>query len=164
MGLSGRREAPEAIAADTPSSLDPSLPQKDRLPDKRERELSFSHVHHKILWLGPSSQKEVQSEFDALFGRRVVLGGEAYVTAPAETAQQIYRGMMAKKHHYPKGDISISGKGMLRSVLGPGHMARLDAYQDELLRRPGFGDNPESFICDVDHWPVTRRVNTFRVN
>ena len=65
-------------------------------------------MHHKILWLGPSSQKDVQAEFDAIFGRSVVLAGEAYVVAPAETVQQIYRGMMAKKHHYPTGNISES--------------------------------------------------------
>ena len=112
-------------------------------------------MHHKILWLGPSSQKDVQAEFDAIFGRSVVLAGEAYVVAPAETVQQVYRGMMAKKHHYPTGNFSIHGKGMLRSILGPGHLARLDAYQDECQRRPGSGDNPESFICDVDHWPRT---------
>ena len=90
--------------------------------------MSFSHVHHKILWLGPATQKEVQEEFDAIFGRRVVLSGEVFVAAPIEAVQQLYRDMMARKHHYPTGDIDIHGKGMLRSVLGPGHMARMSAY------------------------------------
>ena len=105
------------------------------------------------MWLGPSSQKEIQSEFDAIFARRVVLGGEVYVTAPEGKVRDVYFGMMARRHHYPDDKVSLLGHGMLRIILSPGHLSRLGAYEHQLSQTPGRGNDPGSFICDVDHWP-----------
>ena len=104
------------------------------------------------MWVGPSNQQEIQAEFDGIFGRSVVLGGEAYVAAPEEAVRAVYYSMMAKRHHYPEPNLSLRGRGMLRSVLSPGNLARLEAYDMGLGRRAP-GSFPESYMCDVDHWP-----------
>ena len=117
-------------------------------PSKRGRVLSFSGSQARLMWTGPSTQAEIQKDFNDTFNRKAMLDGDAYFKVSLTDVDRVYRQLLGKRHvHVPeKEDVDVHGRGVLRNALSAGHMNRLDAY-DELRI------DDRTCIADLDHWP-----------
>ena len=117
-------------------------------PSKRSRVLSFSGSLARLMWTGPSTQAEIQKDFNDTFNRQMILDGDAYLKASPTDVNRVYRQLLQKRHVHvsEKDDIDVHGRGVLRSALSAGHMNRLDAYNELRI-------TDKACIADLDHWP-----------
>ena len=61
-----------------------------------------------------------------------MLDGDIYLQASVEEVEEVYKKLLEKRQQYfdHDSDISIYGKGILSSMLGPRQMSRLGAFAD----------------------------------
>ena len=119
-------------------------------PSRRTRSLTFSNVRDRLHWVGPTDPQEVQRDFDSFFSRQLMLDGDIYLQASVEEVEEVYKKMLEKRQQYfdHESDISVYGKGILSSMLGPGQMSRLGAFADIYKEK-----SQKPFLADCDHWP-----------
>ena len=119
-------------------------------PANRDRELSAGLSLQELVWLGPSSQDEIQQEFESLFGRSCCLTGRVFFQAPEDEMKRWIAAKMQKMGRVAQ-DVPVSGPGMFQQVLTPHQLQRLEAYSRLQPERASLHDG--TFIADLDHWP-----------
>ena len=125
-------------------------------PSKRERRLSFNANHLRLRWIGPTEQKDIQADFDNLFHRAIMLPGDVYCAAPADSVIGMYGQKMKQRFANLPHDqnVNVQGRGMLASVLTPGQLQRIKAYEDEYQSEHGHPPGQDShLIVDSMQWP-----------
>ena len=112
--------------------------------------MAFGGYREKLVWCGPEDPQEIQKEFERLFYRKTVATGDVYLVAPHDAVAKVYATLMNKRHNFFDGDseMSLYGRGMLRSMLTGAQFARLQGYEDRHARVSGMV--PENLICDVE--------------
>ena len=116
-------------------------------PSKRHRVLSFSGSRRRLRWLGPTTPEGIQEDSHRIFGRRMMLDGDAYFSASQEDVERVYRQLLGKRHvHLHEDSFDVRGRGVVQSAVGAGHVSRLAAYGE------GHKEGA-ALIGDNDHWP-----------
>ena len=119
-------------------------------PACRDRQLSAGLSLQTLVWVGPQDPKAIQEDFDALFSRSCLLNGNVFFRADDLETATYYTQKLQKRGFY--GSLPGPGQGMklLRRLLTPGQVQRLQQYQG---LQKDFGDLDGTYICDLDHWP-----------
>ena len=116
-------------------------------------------VTDRLRWIGPSEPSEVQRDFDAIFCRKLMVDGDIYLQAPPHKVLAVYKqGLEKQKEYIDASHISVYGKGILQSILSPGHLTRLREYTNIYEEKRSKADDCQSrtaYLCDCDHWPNT---------
>ena len=86
--------------------------QKLGFPIRRERCLAAGLNRKTMVWCGPDSAKDIQTEFDAIYSRDIVLDASIYFTATAQEAHSNH------VEHY-HGRRKIPRKGRTGNLLAP---------------------------------------------
>ena len=118
-------------------------------PVRRRRVFSFGFDRSKWLWIGPDTAAGVQAEFVELFGKSLVLSGDAYVFATdTEINDFVQQRAKRRKTVLPVGFKEMPMRQYLHQLLPPGAMVRLANYDRLQAERAGVTG---SFFADLDH-------------
>ena len=117
-------------------------------PTRRTRAMSFLMNRDKFAWVGPDTHNEIQADFEAMFGRKIKLTGDSYLAADDSLVMDYYKDNLNKRHVYPKSidPFSIQRKAILRHLLVPGMLMRLQAYEKKYRELNGSLD---AYIVDL---------------
>eukprot|EP00435_Cladocopium_sp_Y103_P031773 s3755_g8.t1 len=108
-----------------------------------------------VQWHGPSSQEEIQADFDARFHKAVALNGDVVALASDDERLREYclLALKQKNHLDPSVIGSIPKSDLLRLILPPGGVQRFYEWMD----MAGFGSSLTGrYMFDCDHHPSSK--------
>lgn len=121
-------------------------------PTRRTRTLSAGLSLESLLWLGPESADDIQSDFEALFARSSELNGSVYFAAGQDSIRRFAAHAMRRRGiRVDIGDIKKThGRSFLESFLPAGCLQRMSAY---LSKKSDLQAMDGTFIVDLEQWP-----------
>ena len=117
-------------------------------PTSRNRLLSAGLSSNSLVWLGPTGADAVKQDFEAVFARSCMLTGSVFCQEDDAERAEWYERKLKQKCFF--GSKLPEGEKLMRKILTPGQLQRLEAYGK---LRPEHQALDGTFICDLDHWP-----------